>query len=101
MTLEQFEKDVEALRSGALAAFNSAQTTEELEAARIQFLGDRSGLLKTVQQALGALPKEDKPVAGRIFNQVKEVVTQAHADAASSLARRVKPAADLDLTMPA
>jgi len=101
MTLEQFEQDIEALRSGALAAFTAAQTAEELEAARIQFLGDRSGLLKTVQQALGAISKEYKPAAGRAFNAIKQVLTDAHEARGKALSRSASPAADLDLTMPA
>jgi phenylalanyl-tRNA synthetase alpha chain len=102
MTLEQFQSDAERFRASAVAAFDSASTAGELEHARIQYLGDRSGQLRDLQQALGALPKEQKPVAGRAFNEVKRIVTQAHEARARSLARSEGGRdAGIDLTMPA
>lgn len=101
-TPEQFQQDTERFRIDALAAFERSTTAEELEAARIQFLGDRSGQMRSLQQALGALPKEDKPAAGRAFNEVKTLVIEAHANRARALARSsVDRAAAHDLTMPA
>ena len=61
-SLDQFQSDTERLRREALQAFEHAATPADLETARIQFIGDRSGQLKAIQQALGALPKEDKVV---------------------------------------
>jgi phenylalanyl-tRNA synthetase alpha chain len=101
-TLEQFQKDTEEFRAEALAAFARASTPDELEAARIHFIGDRSGQLRTLQQALGTLPKEEKPAAGRAFNEVKTVVTEAHENRSRELARaRVSGTQAIDLTMPA
>ena len=100
-SLEQFQKDVELLRSSALEAFERATTSNELEAARIQFLGDRSGQLRSIQQALGALPKEDKPAAGKAFNAVKAQVTEALENRARAIASARVDAEGLDLTMPA
>src|SRR5688572_25191535 len=101
-TAEQFQQDTDRFRHEALAAFERATTAEELEAARIQFLGDRSGQMRSLQQALGALPKEDKPAAGRAFNEVKTQVTEAHASRARDLARgSADRAGAADLTMPA
>jgi phenylalanyl-tRNA synthetase alpha chain len=102
MTLEQFHNDAERFRAGAIAAFESASTADELEHARIQFLGDRSGQLRDLQQALGALPKEHKPAAGRAFNDVKRAVTEAHEARTSTLSRSPSRGdATLDRTMPA
>jgi len=101
-TSEQFQQDTERFRFDALAAFERSTTAEELEAARIQFLGDRSGQMRSLQQALGALPKEDKPAAGRAFNEVKTLVTEAHARRGRDLARSsADRAGAADLTMPA
>jgi phenylalanyl-tRNA synthetase alpha chain len=102
MTLQEFESEVRQFREHALAAFAASATADALEAARVQYLGDRSGQLRTIQQALGALPKEDKPSAGRAFNEAKTLVTQAHESRQRDLARP-RPDGDrsLDLTMPA
>lgn len=100
--VQEFQQHAERLRSEALAAFERAETPEELEAARIQFLGDRSGQLRELQQALGAIPKENKPAAGRAFNEVKAQVTEAHASRARDLHReRSERTSDTDFTMPA
>jgi len=102
MTLDEFQTEADRLRADALAAFDRASNADELEHARIQFLGDRSGQLRDVQAALGALPKEHKPIAGRAFNEVKQAITAAHEARSRALVRgRSAGAADLDLTMPA
>ena len=101
MTLEQFLRDSERLRDAALQAFAAADDADALEAARIQFLGDRSGQLKTIQQALGALPKEDKPAAGRAFNEAKTRMTEAYESAVARARARGTHAGPIDLTMPA
>jgi phenylalanyl-tRNA synthetase alpha chain len=101
VTIEQFEQDVNRLRADAIAAFEGATSADELEAARVQFLGDRSGQLRTVQQALGALSKEHKPAAGRAFNAIKEALNAAHEARSRVLSRATAPTSDVDLTMPA
>src|SRR5689334_16424006 len=101
MTLEQFEAEVNALRADALAAFEKAANADELEAARIQFLGDRSGRIKNVQQPLGGLAKEYKPAAGRAFNEIKQALTGAHEERLRAVSRARQEAALEDPTMPA
>jgi len=101
-TLEQFQKDTEELRASALAAFENASSPEALEAARVRFLGDRSGQLRIIQQALGVLPKEDKPQAGRLFNDAKAAITGAF-DGRLHAMKATQATSDrtADLTMPA
>ena len=102
MTLEQFQSEAERLRAEATAAFDGAATADELESARVRFLGDRSGQLLGLQQALAATAKEHKPVAGRLFNEVKTRLTEAHEQRTRALARsRLEGSAGLDLTMAA
>jgi phenylalanyl-tRNA synthetase alpha chain len=97
-----FASDAAKLIQEAVAAFAAATSPEELEAARIRFLGDRSGRLRELQQALGALPKEDKPTAGRVFNDAKTQVTSAFDERqAAIVAQRAARTAGQDLTMPA
>src|SRR3712207_6849773 len=61
-----FRSEADATRD-----FDAARTPEELESARIRYLGDAKGLLRTLQQGLGSLAKEDRPRAGRRFNEAK------------------------------
>src|SRR5687767_14359414 len=97
----QFAEDAARLTREATEAFSNASTPDELEAARIKYIGDRSGQLRALQQALGKIPKEDKPQAGRIFNLAKEALTDVYEDRARTLTRGASRASQLDHTMPA
>ncbi len=100
-TLEQFVTDAGKLIVDAIAAFERADTPEALEAARIQFLGDRSGKLKLIQQALSGLSKTDKPAAGRAFNDAKTSITAAFEERQRQVRSSPDDAVTVDLTMPA
>ena len=66
--------DLEQLRGEAQAAFAALQTPEQLEAARIKFLGTR-GLLKGLLSRMGEVPKAEKPVVGKRANEVGAEMT--------------------------
>jgi len=101
-SLTQFADEASRLIHDATQAFTSAATAEALETARIQYLGDRSGQLRTLQQALGRLSREEKPQAGRLFNDAKTTITAAYEARAAEVSAAAR--ADMvsaDLTMPA
>ena len=77
MALADFLADLDELVAQAAAAFESAADGEALEAARIEFLGAKSGRLKNVQKGLGTVDKADKPAAGKRFNEVKKLIEAA------------------------
>src|SRR5439155_8754784 len=81
MNLPQFLAELESLFAQANAAFSAAADAPALEAARIEFLGAAKGRLKDVQKGLGAVGKEDKPAAGKKFNEVKSGIEAAFAAA--------------------
>jgi phenylalanyl-tRNA synthetase alpha chain len=100
--LDQFLKQAESFEADATRDLAAARSPEELEAARVRYLGDAQGMLRTLQQELGKLAKQDRPVGGRRFNEVKQRVEQLHAERKSALAGS-RAAADRpgDLTLPA
>src|SRR5947209_20215159 len=81
MNLPQFLADLESLSADAQTAFTSAIDAAVLEAARIEFLGAAKGRLKSAQKGLGAVAKEEKPAAGKRFNEVKSEIEAAFAAA--------------------
>ncbi len=81
MALQDFLSDLDRLAADGVAAFESAGDAAALEAARVEFLGAKSGRLKAVQKGLGAVAGPDKPAAGKRFNEVK-VALDAALDAA-------------------
>jgi phenylalanyl-tRNA synthetase alpha chain len=102
MDLQQFLADIERLTADGIGAFQRADSAAALEAARIEFLGDRSGKLKAVQIALGELPKEERPAAGRAFNEAKGSLSSVFEQRELAVKRAgASGASPADLTMPA
>ncbi|MEM7475419.1 MAG: phenylalanine--tRNA ligase subunit alpha [Planctomycetota bacterium] len=85
MDLQSFLTALEELSEQASKDFESAQDAESLEAARVQYTGARSGKLKELQKAMGALPKEAKRDGGMSFNAAKNRIQQAFEDASGRL----------------
>ena len=85
MALQDFLAELDQLASDARVAFSSAADAEAVEAARIEFLGAKSGRLKAVQKGLGTVSGPDKPAAGKRFNEVKGEIEAAFADALGRL----------------
>ncbi len=85
MALADFLTELDALAQEATTALEAADDAEALEAARIKFLGAKSGLLRQAQKGLGRVDKPDKPAAGKRFNQVKQQIEAAQEAAADRL----------------
>src|ERR1041385_8959926 len=90
MNLAEFVADLDRLLDEAQAAFSSPADPAALEAARVEFLGAAKGRLKNVQKGLGAVAKEDKPTAGKRFNEVKTSVEAAFAAAHEQIQTTVR-----------
>ncbi|HTQ37692.1 MAG TPA: phenylalanine--tRNA ligase subunit alpha [Pirellulales bacterium] len=85
MTLNEFLSELNGVAAG-IAAFRDAQDAATLEDQRIEFLGAKNGLLKSVQQRLAEVERSDKPAAGKRFNEVKTQLEAALAAAQERLA---------------
>lgn len=86
--------------SQALAALGAAGSAADLEAVRIEFLGAKNGRLRDLQGLLGKATKEEKPLVGKRFNEVKEAVSAALEARQRVLSRPQVAASDLDITLP-
>jgi len=103
MALAEFLTALDELAASAGKAFAGAADKDALEAARVDFLGAKSGQIKSVQKQLGAVPGPDKPAAGKGFNEVKNQIEAAFAAAQERLAREPgagKQPKAFDLTLP-
>ena len=76
------------LLAAASQTFAAAADAAALEAARVEFLGAKSGKLKDAQKGLGTVGKDDKPAAGKKFNEVKQAIEAAFAAAQERLGSR-------------
>jgi phenylalanyl-tRNA synthetase alpha chain len=101
-SLDDYRAQIGQMAADGLAAIGDAPDLDALEAARVTFLGDRRGRLLEFQRALGAIAKDAKPEAGKLFNTVKRQLESALDERSAELGRAAgayTPPADL--TMPA
>ncbi len=92
--------ELDKLQSSGMAAFESATSADTVEAARIEFLGQKQGRLKTAQERLKTLEPAGKRAYGQRFNAVKQALEAALEAARSRLDRRVVAAGSIDVTLP-
>src|SRR2546423_13602925 len=67
---------LEQLRDDALREIESAADEQTLEAARVKYLG-RSGSVSAWGEQMKTLPKDEKPIVGKLLNEVRNAVTAA------------------------
>ncbi|NLV91143.1 MAG: phenylalanine--tRNA ligase subunit alpha [Firmicutes bacterium] len=97
------KEQVIQVRDRALAACQEADSVRELEDVRVRFLG-KKGELTQILRGMGQLSPEERPVMGKLVNEVREEVERALAErgeilAEAELTRRLS-AETLDLTLP-
>jgi phenylalanyl-tRNA synthetase alpha chain len=67
---------LEQLRDEALREIESATDEQALETTRVKYLG-RSGSISSWGEQMKALAKEEKPVVGKLLNEVRNAVSMA------------------------
>ncbi|MDP2341738.1 MAG: phenylalanine--tRNA ligase subunit alpha [Deltaproteobacteria bacterium] len=103
MTLAEIETLLVQSFAEAKAALGSASNHAELEAARVQFLGQK-GFLQTAKKSVGQLKEvADKKAAGKLCNDKDRELQEAFQSTAKSLdeqVRKAELATRLDVTLP-
>ena len=95
-----FLEEIEPLKAAALAEFKAATDLGALEQSRVNFLGSH-GKFTALMKQLGALPKEEKPAAGKAINTTKVDLEAALAARRSELELSVAlPKEPTDFTLP-
>ncbi|MEW6157280.1 MAG: phenylalanine--tRNA ligase subunit alpha [Verrucomicrobiota bacterium] len=98
--MSEFLAEIEPLKEAALAELKSAKDLAALDQARVAYLGSHgkfTGLLKQ----LGALPKEERPAAGKHINEAKAALETALAERRSELELAASlPKEPTDFTLP-
>jgi phenylalanyl-tRNA synthetase alpha chain len=95
-----FLDDIAPLKTAALAEFSAATDLAGLEQARINFLGS-NGRFTALMKRLGALPKEEKPAAGKAINTAKLELEAALISRRSELELQAAlPKEPTDFTLP-
>ncbi len=98
--LEIALRELESLEQLGTAALVAASSPEALEAARIEFLGQKQGKVKVAQERLRTLDPAGKRLYGQRFNGVKQVLEASLCAARLRLERRSAAAGAIDVTLP-
>jgi phenylalanyl-tRNA synthetase alpha chain len=97
-------EQIQEIQQQAASAVAAAHSVDDLEAARIRFLG-RKGELTQVLSQMSALSKEERPGVGGAANQAKRAIegsieTRMQVLASKGLARKLE-SERIDVTLPA
>lgn len=68
--------DWEKILEDGLTAIKAAQTSQELDAVRVQFVG-KKGIITSALKELGQLPADQRKLAGQEINQTKQQIFAA------------------------
>ena len=68
-------QDITHLKSVAIDAATQAETTQELDTIRVEYLG-KKGKLTDILKSLSSLPASEKPKMGQLVNQAKREISQ-------------------------
>ena len=94
---------VDAIVIEAQAAIEAAESSDDLEALRVRYLG-RQGVLTQLLRSLGALPAEERPIVGAAANAAKRALEAAlDSRLAMAVVRETRAQRErdrLDLTLP-
>jgi len=92
---------LEQLRDDALGEIEAAADEQALEAARIKYLG-KSGSVSAWGEQMKTLSKDEKPVVGKLLNEVRDALASAvEARAANFRAQKESGAlARIDISLP-
>jgi phenylalanyl-tRNA synthetase alpha chain len=98
------KEKLEAIRTQAIAAFQGAASVKDLYDLKVQFLG-KQGSFSSIMKEMGKLSAEEKPVFGKLVNEVKQALEEVYAHREEALKGRELEeklhAESLDLTLPA
>jgi len=92
--------DLDTLEFEGLEAFRKAGNADQLEAARIAFLGQKQGRVKAAQERLRSIPPADKKAYGQRFNAVRAALEAAWEEGNSRFEKPAAALQGLDVTLP-
>ena len=98
--MTELEQQLQSLRAAAIAAIAGCADLPALDQLKGQYIG-RQGFLTGILEKLSTLPKDQKPVIGKLANEVKTALTAAIAGKRDELEAKVTTTGPaLDTTLP-
>ena len=95
----QVGESVEDLKRAAVAALDSADSSEQLEAWRVEFTG-RKGRLTLLLRGLGSLDIEDRKIVGAAANRLRGEFESLYEDRVRQSRSSQTPVGSIDISLP-
>ena len=99
MSEVQASESVEQLREAAVSALNAADSSDQIESWRVDFLG-RKGRLTALLRGLGSLEIEERKVVGAAANLLRADLDSLYEKRERQARSSDTPAGSLDVTLP-
>ena len=97
------QEKLNSIKETALTEIASVTTTEAVQELKVKFLG-KKGELTTILKSMGGLSKEERPVVGKMVNDVKKIVEEKLEEAAAKIKEKEKAeklrSEVIDITLP-
>ena len=92
---------LEDIQSSALREITGAPNEQALETVRVKFLG-RSGSISSWGEQMKSLPKDEKPIVGKLLNEVRNAVTAAIESRSADFRKQkeTESLAKIDISLP-
>src|SRR5260370_26296105 len=93
--------ELEQLRDPALREIDSATDAQMLEAARVKYLG-RNGSVSAWGEKMKTLSAAERPVIGKLLNEIRNAVTAAIEERAEKLRaqKEIGALSKIDISLP-
>ena len=97
------QEELKKIESDALSELRTVANSADLEGLRIKYFG-RKGLLSAVMRGMGQLSKAERPIVGKLANEVRGNLTKAFEEVGDRLSRQDREkqlaAEAIDITLP-
>lgn len=97
------QEELKKIETDALSELEAVTNSADIDGLRIKYFG-RKGLLSTVMRGMGKLSEAERPVIGKLANDVRQNLTRAFEEIGQSLDRRDREqqlvAEAIDITLP-
>lgn len=97
------QSKVQEIRENALTACQKAQSVQELADAKVKFMG-KKGELTLILRSMGQLAPKERPIFGKLVNEVRDELERAWEQRESDLSRAEEEkrlmAESLDISLP-